>query len=310
MPARLSNLGRYDCVYLSPHAEEAAISCAGAILDDKGRGQRVLLLTLFGGDAEAVAREGPTARLGVEHRALGLPEAQRRDVYQYSFRSIFQGSLAPQDEDSIVKAAQWLAEVGRRATPRHVYAPLGVWGHVDHRVVHQAARRAFEGHLGRDLFFYEERPFSLLPSAVRNRLGQLGARLPPAVVSDGGGFTRFVLRFSWDPFVRRHFEGWWDGLQCTRIAARQWRQARTWRPTKAFGPRLQPVLRPLSAEVLALLRDGCQELPGGSPFGSPSRFERLMRGYARRLGQAGPVERYWLLLPGKDDGEGAFGALD
>jgi hypothetical protein len=170
---------------------------------------------------------------------------------------------------------------------------------VDHRICHEAARRAIETSADRNVFFYEERPFGLTPGAVKVRLAQIGARLPPAGarVSDGEGLARFLVGFATDPYVRRHFQGWWDGIQCSRLAARQWYEARQWRPLKAFGPRLQPALHPVPAAAIELLQDSCESFPGGSPFGSRERLTKQLARHARSLGQSAPVERYWLLLP-------------
>jgi hypothetical protein len=297
-PLDLDSLGRYDSLYVSPHAEDAAISCPGGIFDERAQGLRLLVVTLFGPRTLDTSEAGPTARLGADGFAAGLPSAQERTCRDNSFRSILSGGQSG-DASSVAEAARILGEVVRRVVPRHVYVPLGVWGHVDHRICHEAARRAVETKADRDVFFYEERPFGLLPSAVKIRLAQIGARLPPGAprVSDDGSFARFLIGFGTDPYVRRHFHGWWDGLQCARLAARQWHEARQWRPLKAFGPRLQPALHPVPAAAIELLQESCEAFPGGSPFGSRERLDHQLARHARCLGQSGPVERYWLLLP-------------
>ncbi len=294
----LDCLGHYDSLYVSPHAEDAAISCPGSIHDEQARGLRVLVVTMFGAQTLAAAGAGPTACLGADGIAAGLPAARQRNARDDSFRSIFRGGQSG-DGPCVAEAARILGEVVRRVGPRHVYVPLGVWGHVDHRVCHEAARLAIETGADRDVFFYEERPFGLTPSAVRVRLAQIGARLPPAAatLASDGGIARFVIGFGADSYVRRHFQGWWDGIQCTRLAARQWHQAREWRPLKAFGPRLQPALHAVPAAAIELLQDSCEAFPSGSPFGSRARLAKRLARHARCLGQGAPVERYWLLLP-------------
>jgi hypothetical protein len=195
-----------------------------------------------------------------------------------------------------------LAELVRRTQPRHIYVPLGVWGHVDHRLAFDAARAVLEPGSGRDVFFYEERPFSLLAGSVRIRLAQLGARLPPAaaVFGDHGSLLRFVVGFRIDPFVRRHFSGFWDGIACSRAAAQTWRASRGWNPVKALGPRFQPALHPSDPEALRVLDETIGAFPHGSPFGSKGRFWAQLDKHARRLGQQAPLERYWLLLPSRE----------
>jgi LmbE family N-acetylglucosaminyl deacetylase len=292
----LEKLEPYDSLYLSPHAEDAAISCAGGILEERERGLRVLVVTLFGGEPPG-ADLLPTRLLGAHQVFLGLPEAAACQPNGSTFESVFYGS---RDGEAIVgEAAHLLGEIARRVQPRHVYAPLAVWSHVDHRVVHDAARRTFTPHADRDVFFYEDRPYGLLPGAVKIRLSQLGARLPPgaAAFTDDGGLARFVLSYRFDAYVRQHFESWRDSVRCTRLAIRQWRESRRWRPLKAYGVRLQPALHPVPAQAIETLKQGCERFPKGSPFGSASRLTSLVEQHARRLGQPEPVERYWLLLP-------------
>src|SRR5258708_35086179 len=93
-----------------------------------------------------------------------------------------------------MRAVKLLADIGPRIRPRHLYAPLGVGGHVDHRLTYEAALRAFAGEPGRNLFFYEERPEAFVPGAARIRLGLLGARLPPgaAHAAHRAGLARYL----------------------------------------------------------------------------------------------------------------------
>jgi hypothetical protein len=137
---------------------------------------------------------------------------------------------------------------------------------------------------------------------VRVRLAQLGARLPPAVTAPlDGGLVSLLTGVLADPLVRRHHAGAWDALRAAGKTVRQWREARSWRPHRAFGLRLQPVLQETSATALHLIGDGSREPPGVPPPGAHFRFEALARRHARRLGCAGPTERYWLRLPTRDE---------
>lgn len=300
----LDELDRYDSLYVSPHADDAALSSAGGIVEERSRGLRVLVLTLFETPATPERQTGrPTARLGVDQIAAALPAAADRSPEHLFFRSVL-GSWLPEDEEALREAARVVAEVLRRTRPRHVYVPLAVWPHVDHRVAHLAARRVLEPGADRDVFFYEERPYSLVPSAVRIRLAEIGARLPPAAVvtADDAGLARFVLRFSLDPFVRRHFRGFRDRARSTALASRGWRRSRDWRPLRAFGPRLQPAIHPVPATALDVLAGSASAFEKGPPFGPTERYLASLRRHARRLGQSAPVERYWLLLPDRPDG--------
>jgi LmbE family N-acetylglucosaminyl deacetylase len=298
MRSELVGLVPYDCLYISPHAEDAALSCAGGIHEERSRGLSVLVASVFGPEPGAA---GPTRRLGADVVSLGLPET-RPQPSAAPFHALL-------DEDSREHAARveevgvLLNELVRRVQPRHVYAPLAVWAHPDHRATHQAARQVLETRAGRDVFLYEERPAALIPGAVRVRLSQLGARLPPvaAEFSDDAGLVRHVVGIVRNRWVRQHFTGFVDGLRFTRGAARAWRVSRQWRPLRAFGLRLQPVLHPVADEALERLAGSAPAFASGFPLGAPERLVQLAARHGRRLGGDGPLERYWLLLPARGD---------
>jgi LmbE family N-acetylglucosaminyl deacetylase len=199
-----------------------------------------------------------------------------------------------------VDLARRLADLLPRLRPREVYVPLGVGGHVDHRICHEAALRVMQSGAGRNVFLYEERPESFVPGAVRVRLGQVGARLPPAAsaAATEGGLARFLLGFHTAPHVRAQVGGMVERFRCTGEAARDWREARAWHPQRAFGPRLQPLLQPGTPAGVEALRERAAAA-GRSGAALVARAEA----YARRVGAGGHAERYWLLLPVRE-GEG------
>ncbi len=148
-----SDLGRYDALYVAAHAHDVPLSCAGRLLSEAGRGLRILLVTLFD------TGDGPRAAdaLPVDHHLLGFPDAPRRDGAYATFCSVTYG-WAPADDELVPRLAALLEDLAHRIHARHVYAPLGVGGHADHRLAHEAAHRAFHDGAERDVFFYEDRP--------------------------------------------------------------------------------------------------------------------------------------------------------
>jgi hypothetical protein len=183
-----------------------------------------------------------------------------------------------------------LADIGHRSRAKEVYVPLGVGQHIDHRLAHEACRAAFPRGEGRNVFLYEERPEAFVPGAVRVRLSQVGARLPPGAVeaADRAGLARFVVRYHVAPKLRGDLKGWGDRLRSAALAARQWRESRAWHPLKGFGPRLQPFVDAVAEPPVDL-----RELTGPR-LGA---VEKLARAYASAVGRAAYAERYWLLLP-------------
>ena len=151
------------------------------------------------------------------HLALGLPDARRRSDYYSSFQALVEGRR--DDDDGWVKQiAQALGEIAHRSKASQVYVPLGVGSHIDHRLSHEASLRALQSGDGRNVFLYEERPEAFVRGAVRVRLGQVGARLPPAAVhaADRARLAPFVWRFHLAPTLRGDLKGWPERLPLDR----------------------------------------------------------------------------------------------
>jgi LmbE family N-acetylglucosaminyl deacetylase len=296
-PHEVARLQPCDSLYVSPHADDVFLSCPARLLQDQARRASILIVTLFddGGRSPEAAevRARFLAQPGVQHLEVGLPAAPARDPAYATFRGLTQGRQAV-DEDCLGRAVELLADVGHRTRAREVFLPLGVGQHIDHRLAHEASRGAFPPRgSGRNVFLYEERPEAFVPGAVRVRLSQVGARLPPGAVeaADRAGLARLLVRFHVAPAFRGDLKGWGDRLRSAGLAARQWRESRAWHPLKGFGPRLQPVV-----ETSAEPPPGITELMGPRS----AVFEKLGRAYSTAVGGAAYAERYWLLLPARE----------
>jgi LmbE family N-acetylglucosaminyl deacetylase len=231
-----------------------------------------------------------------------MPEAGARNRYYGSFRTMSYGRH-PDDDLSAVRAIRILTEVADRTRPREVYVPLAVGGHIDHRLAHEAALTAFERREGRNVFLYEDRPESVIPGAIRIRLGQIGARLPPAAGSvEGARLMRYLLRFHLAPSYRGDLRGWAERARSTRLAARSWLETRRWHPQRGLGLRIQPVVhRPEGPDLDCAreLRESFVQERGTRAGAAAHRLRGLGSAYAQRLG-GDHAERYWLLLPPRD----------
>jgi LmbE family N-acetylglucosaminyl deacetylase len=287
-----------DSLYVSPHGDDVLLSCAARLLSELAEGLRVTVVTVFGagGGPRHAANEAAFDRLGVRRITLGLPEASARQASYAAFESLT-GRSHPDDAGVTGTAAEALADLGHRSRARQVYVPLGVGAHVDHRLCHEAALRCFESGDGRNVFLYEDRPEAFVRGAVRMRLGHLGARLPPGAVraADDTSLAAFLLRFHVGPSLRGDLKGWGERARGARVAARLWREARSWRPGKGLGPRLQPVIHPADSDALPAVRALVSESAASARAGE--RMAILASRYGRRLGAADHAERLWLLLP-------------
>jgi hypothetical protein len=275
-----------DSLYICGLANDVLRGCRARLARDHAEGQRIALVSLFDPPPDETARA--LEAYGVALQSFSLPAAHHRHPHRRPLDGL---AAEPADADRVcqARAAELLHDLGHRTRARQVYAPLGVGGHPDRRIAHQAARAAFRSGGGRDVFFYEERPESLIRGAVRVRLAQIGARLPPAAfdAADRAPLLPFLLRFHVGPASRGEIEGGRERLRTLPVAARFWREGRSWQPQRARGPRLQPIVWEPAGEVL----------PGVAATEGDARTDALAAAYGRRLRAGAHAERYWLLLP-------------
>lgn len=188
----------YDHIYLSPHLDDAALSCGGAIARHANAGQRVLVVTIGTGEpsaetafsafashmheqwqlapAEAVRtrlNEDLAAMevLGADSCWLGLLDAIYRMPLAYVNDETLFGDVAP-DDNLGDQLGTILQTIYLRCPTAIYYAPLGVGNHVDHQVLFATA-----GNLARQgaaVAYYEDYPYVQQPGALAERLDRLG----------------------------------------------------------------------------------------------------------------------------------------
>jgi LmbE family N-acetylglucosaminyl deacetylase len=209
--------GDYAHIYISPHIDDAALSCGGAIARHVAAGQRVLVVTVCAGEPSASAalsdyanwlhgrwggtdadamdlrrREDVTAMeaLGADYVWLPFLDAVYRMPERYDSRDAIFGPLDPADTLPAT-LGEALAEVARRAPGAVLYAPLGVGNHVDHQAAFNAASELARG--GASVAFYEEFPYAARhPSAVVDRLAALGGPFTPSTIDIDATLARKI----------------------------------------------------------------------------------------------------------------------
>jgi LmbE family N-acetylglucosaminyl deacetylase len=147
-------------LYVSPHLDDVAFSCAASLLRRK---ERVIVATVFTeGKGSAVRRaEDRKALKELEAVHLGFLDAPDRLRIRPSFTSLV---LEPSVDRRLVQRIQRaLRPLLQQADT--VFFPLGIGGHIDHRTV-------FEAHPP-GAAFYEERPYALAEPLRRLRLLEL-----------------------------------------------------------------------------------------------------------------------------------------
>lgn len=192
-------------VYLSPHLDDAVLSCGGAIHHHAAAGEKGLAITIFAGEFKGAA---PPPFALEQHGYWGNPPrpmALRRaeDVaaltllgaavlhldyldavyraapsgqWMYTDLDTLLGEVHPDDpiyHDGAVGLADQLAGLIPRQAAPLIYAPLGAGHHVDHQLVHLAARHLLG--LGYKVVFYEDYPYAEQRGALKTALANANA---------------------------------------------------------------------------------------------------------------------------------------
>lgn len=187
-------------LFLSPHLDDAVLSCGGLIHQLVAQGCRVVVYTPMAGrpprdlpdspilrdlharwgtpgnpveerrreDIQALRSLGALGRHGpipdcVYRLAYG-PDGERQALYPTE-ESLWQ---TPHPADSAARLLEATPLLYAETDVLHV--PLGAGGHVDHRLVRDWGRRLARVHSGLTVLYYEEYPYNTDPSAVEAAL--------------------------------------------------------------------------------------------------------------------------------------------
>lgn len=201
----------YDAIYVSPHMDDAAYSCGGRILQQRARGERVLVVTLFGTGRGASGEGGGNAltdyaqRSAEEEAVMAALDADFvwLDYPELLFRPKRLGEIArfllpylplppsAVGDDLLTLLGELFA--ARLAPGGSVHFPLGVGFHPDHRIVTDVGR-ALHGLGAFSVLFYEDIPYSTVPAFVALRLATLGLDARAPFVEAVRTIHRFAFR--------------------------------------------------------------------------------------------------------------------
>lgn len=191
----------------------------------------------------------------------------------------------------------------RLSSPATLFAPLAVGGHIDHRIVHEAARTlAYQLGPTLRLVYYEDLPYALADYSLARRLAALGHSGPPSLARGSVGaetaaYRRWLLS---NPLVRDRLPGLRTLVahRLAQVAVRADLQPLRDRP--GFPPRLRPYLRPLtesSTQWQRAIAAYATQWPlfARSPAALAGSFERYARTVGDQQGQPGrPLQRLWI----------------
>lgn len=179
----------YDSIYLSPHLDDAALSCGGQIYEQTAVGKSVLIVTITAGDPPArplsafaqslherwelavdvtAARRAEDIRacqiLGADFAHWIIPDCVYRS-HPNSGQPLYPtwadviSAIQPAELGLINQLAEQMAHF---PPDSQVVAPLAAGNHVDHQLTRAAAERCF----GTQLLYYEDYPYVANPAAL------------------------------------------------------------------------------------------------------------------------------------------------
>jgi LmbE family N-acetylglucosaminyl deacetylase len=183
---------KYEWIYLSPHLDDAALSCGGQIAQATQRGERVLIVTITAGDPVAPV-SNYAASLHTRWDLVNATEARRQEdfaacailgadalhwpVPDCIYRVDEQGAPFYVSDDDIFGAVapaemalidELAAQMRALPSASHILAPLTVGNHVDHQLTRLAAEQAFSR---QTLFYYEDYPYAQQPGKLAQVIG-------------------------------------------------------------------------------------------------------------------------------------------
>jgi len=283
--------GRFHVLCLSPHLDDVALSMAATVRAHVQRGQRVLIASLFTHagprDAGPFLRRDYPVRRAEDEAACKLMGASviHGGLLDAPFRSASYRDLAgicfaheKRERADQRQAEAFVRKIVEATRPTRVYAPLGVGEHVDHHLVHNAARKLKDA----ELWFYEDRPYSFVNHAVALRLETLGlARFETRCLPE----LRDSLKAA--PMLAGMSAG--DFAKVMQEFEAQHRKA----PASKRRP-ARPVVRRFEVEAARLAQRvfECHASQVRGIVGGKGRYAKLALAYAKSFG-TGYIERFW-----------------
>jgi len=178
-------------VFVSPHLDDAVLSCGGVIAELSRRQATVIVATIFAGepvtfsplaaalhakwnldhsiskrkaeDVSACARIGATVRHLDFFDAIYRSDPNKDGIRYPSIESLY-NSPSRLDDSLLLELGECLRAMFIELVPRAVYSPAAVGSHVDHvlakRSVHLALADIEEMIQKPDLYLYEDLPYS------------------------------------------------------------------------------------------------------------------------------------------------------
>lgn len=166
---------------VSPHLDDALLSCGILMQRENARGNDVLVLNIFTAGTNAANRrveeQNAIGKAGAAPFFLDELDAPDRNAIYWSNSKLFFGALEDVPEDYIAKVERRLDAFFAEHQIDVAYFPLAAGNHIDHRIAFTVGLRSKSVAVR----FYEDRPYILWPGVLHGRMHQIGsdATLPP-----------------------------------------------------------------------------------------------------------------------------------
>jgi LmbE family N-acetylglucosaminyl deacetylase len=166
---------------VSPHLDDAILSCGILMQQRRALGDEILSLNIFTAGTNAATRQKEdrlaAEKIGAQTFFLDELDAPDRNPLYKSDIKLFFGALEDVPEKYIAKIENIISSFLGTHKIDIVYFPLAAGTHIDHRIAHDIGRRI----KNTPVKFYEDRPYILWPGILQGRMNQLGsdATLPP-----------------------------------------------------------------------------------------------------------------------------------
>lgn len=174
-------------IFISPHYDDAVLSCGGQIAQLAATGEEVVVATVFGGTPNpdrlspfaasiharpgggenlVALRQAEDARAMAVLRATSRPgdyldciyrQDEERTRWFYDHEAALYGPVAPAERGLAFELAQVFASLGGYPSECVLYAPLAIGNHVDHQILNKMAHLLQES--GYTVYFYEDYPY-------------------------------------------------------------------------------------------------------------------------------------------------------
>ncbi|MFN8482609.1 MAG: PIG-L family deacetylase [Anaerolineae bacterium] len=192
-------------VVLSPHMDDAVLSCGGVMAAKVGQGEPVRVVNVFAGvpdythlspyaerqhtkwgqPADPVGMRRAEDRLALAPLGVAVDDWEWYDAiyrevdgrFLYTDHATTFGPVNPAESPLVAALAARLAAFRQADSGVIYYAPLGVGGHVDHRLARDAALAL--ARQGAAVLFYEDFPYVARWGGLEEALAEVPVRWRP-----------------------------------------------------------------------------------------------------------------------------------